>query len=59
MAHDDKAEIRKLAVTRDLGTWVETDAGVRSGEQVILNPPVNLVDGGKVELRADATAPAK
>ena len=43
VAHDGKAEIRKLAVTRDFGTWVEADAGVRSGEQVILNPPVDLV----------------
>jgi RND family efflux transporter MFP subunit len=54
-----KAEIRKLGVTRDFGTWVEADAGVRSGERVILNPPVNLVDGGKVQLRSDATPPAK
>jgi RND family efflux transporter MFP subunit len=54
---DGKAEIRKLGVTRDFGTWVEADAGVRSGEQVILNPPVNLVDGDKVQLRSDAAAP--
>jgi hypothetical protein len=31
---------------------------VKSGERVILNPPVNLVDGGKVQIRSDATAPA-
>jgi RND family efflux transporter MFP subunit len=55
---DGKAEIRKLNVTRDFGTWVEADTGVKSGEQVILNPPVNLVDGGKVQIRSDATAPA-
>ncbi|MGC9960221.1 hypothetical protein, partial [Roseiarcus sp.] len=36
----------------------EADTGVKSGEQVILNPPVNLVDGGKVQIRSDATAPA-
>jgi hypothetical protein len=58
VVNDGKAEIRKLRVTRDFGTWVEADAGVRFGEQVILNPPVNLVDGGKVQLRSDATAPA-
>jgi len=55
---DGKAEIRKLNVTRDFGTWVEADTGVKSGERVILNPPVNLVDGGKVQIRSDATAPA-
>ena len=58
MVNDGKAEIRKLKVTRDFGTWVEADTGVKSGEQVILNPPVNLVDGGKVQIRSDATAPA-
>jgi RND family efflux transporter MFP subunit len=57
VVNDGKAEIRKLAVTRDFGTWVEADAGVKSGEQVILNPPVNLVDGDKVRLRPDVTAP--
>ena len=52
------SEIRKLGVTRDFGTWVEADAGVKSGEQVILNPPVTLVDGDKVQLRSDAMVPA-
>jgi RND family efflux transporter MFP subunit len=57
VVNDGKAEIRKLGVTRDFGTWVEADAGVQSGEQVILNPPVNLVDGDNVQLRPDVTAP--
>jgi RND family efflux transporter MFP subunit len=56
--NDGKAEIRTLRVVRDFGTWVEADAGVRSDDRVILNPPVNLVDGGKVQLRSNATAPA-
>jgi RND family efflux transporter MFP subunit len=59
VAHGDKAEIRKLAVARDFGTWVEADAGVTSGEQVILNPPVNLINGGKVQIRSAAVTPAK
>jgi RND family efflux transporter MFP subunit len=45
-----KAEIRKVNVTRDLGTRVQVDAGVQGGEHVILNPPVNLVDGNKVRV---------
>ncbi len=49
---DGKADIRKLEVTRDFGTWVEADTGVKSDEDVILNPPVNLVDGGKVRVAA-------
>jgi RND family efflux transporter MFP subunit len=58
VVNDGKAEIRKLGVMRDFGTWVEADNGVSSGEQVILNPPVNLVNGGKVQIRSDATAPS-
>ena len=57
VVNDGKAEIRKLNVTRDFGTWVEADAGVKSGEQVILNPPVTLGGGDKVQLRSDRTAP--
>jgi RND family efflux transporter MFP subunit len=45
---DGKADIRKLTVTRDLGTQVEADGGVAQGDQVILNPPVTLANGGKV-----------
>ena len=57
MVSNDKAEIRDVRVTRDLGTRVEVDAGVRAGEHVILSPPVNLTDGIKVRLQADASAP--
>jgi RND family efflux transporter MFP subunit len=53
VVNDGKAEIRKLNVTRDFGTWVEADAGVMSGDRVILNPPVNLVDGGQVRVAAE------
>ena len=53
---DGKAEIRKVRVTRDLGTRVEVDTGVKWGDQVILNPPVNLVEGSKVRPRPDAAA---
>jgi RND family efflux transporter MFP subunit len=54
---DGKAEIRTVRVTRDLGTQVQVDAGLSAGERVILNPPVTLVDGSKVQLRPDATTP--
>ncbi len=58
VVNNGKTEIRKLEVTRDFGTWVEADAGVKPGEQVILSPPVNLVDGDKVQLRSNVMAPA-
>jgi RND family efflux transporter MFP subunit len=52
-----KAEIRNVTVTRDLGTRVQVDAGVSAGERVILNPPVTLIDGAKVQPRLAGTAP--
>jgi RND family efflux transporter MFP subunit len=51
-----KAEFRKVRVKRDFGTRVEVVTGIKAGDQVILNPPVNLVDGGKVQARAEDTA---
>jgi RND family efflux transporter MFP subunit len=54
---NDKAEIRKVRIQRDLGTRVEVDSGIKAGDRVILNPPVNLVDGNKVQPRLDAAAP--
>jgi RND family efflux transporter MFP subunit len=54
---DGKAEIRKARVKRDLGTRVEVDTGIKARDQVILNPPVNLVDGSKVQPHPEATAP--
>jgi RND family efflux transporter MFP subunit len=54
---DGKAEIRTVRVARDLGTRVEVDAGLRAGERVILNPPVTLVNGSKVQARPLRAAP--
>jgi len=50
-----KAELRKVGVTRDLGTRVEVDSGIKAGDQVILNPPVTLFDGSKVQPRPDTS----
>ena len=49
---DGKAEIRKVRETRDMGTQVEVDAGVKAGDRVILNPPVNLMEGSNVRIAA-------
>jgi RND family efflux transporter MFP subunit len=54
---DGKAEMRTVRIARDLGTRVEVDAGLRAGESVILNPPVSLVDGGKVQPRPQTRVP--
>jgi hypothetical protein len=33
---------------------VEADSGIKAGDRVILNPPVTLVDGSKVQPRGAA-----
>jgi RND family efflux transporter MFP subunit len=48
VADNGKVEIHKVDVKRDLGTQVEVDSGVKAGDQVILNPPVTLVEGSRV-----------
>jgi RND family efflux transporter MFP subunit len=54
---DGKAEIRKVNVKRDLGTQVEVDSGIKAGDQVILNPPVTLIDGSKVQPHPEPASP--
>ena len=44
-----------MKVKRDLGTRVEVDSGIKAGDQVILNPPITLIDGSKVQARPDAS----
>ena len=52
VVNDGKAQIRKVRETRDMGTQVEVDAGIKAGDQVILNPPVNLREGCAVHVAA-------
>jgi RND family efflux transporter MFP subunit len=48
------AHIQKISVARDLGTQVEVRDGVKAGDQVILNPTVDLMDGNRVRPRPPA-----
>jgi RND family efflux transporter MFP subunit len=48
------AHILKISVARDLGTQVEVRNGVKAGDQVILNPTVDLMDGSRVRPRTPA-----
>ena len=54
VVENDVAHIRKISVARDLGTQVEVRDGVKAGDQVILNPTVDLTDGSRVTRRAAA-----
>ena len=43
--------IRKLTVLRDLGTSIEVNDGVKSGDRIILDPPADLSEGLPVNSR--------
>ena len=45
------ARFHKITVARDFGTTVEVTQGVKEGDQVILNPAVDLTDGQKVQIK--------
>lgn len=42
---------RKIGIVRDLGREVEVNSGVKRGDQVILNPSVDLAEGSRVRTR--------
>ena len=43
--------LQKITIARDFGKEVEVHDGVKPGDQVILNPMVNLAEGDKVTVR--------
>ena len=43
--------LQKIAIARDFGTQVEVHDDVKPGDQVVLNPMVNLAEGSKVAVR--------
>lgn len=51
VVEDGVARMHPITAVRDFGTTVEVSAGVKDGDQVILNPPVDLTDGHKVKVR--------
>ena len=57
VVEDGVAHIRKVSVARDLGTQVEVRAGVNPGDLVILNSPVELVDGSRVQPHLGSMSP--
>jgi RND family efflux transporter MFP subunit len=47
----NRVHIRKVTLVRDMGTAVEVSEGIKDGDQVVLNPPVNISDGQAVTPR--------
>jgi RND family efflux transporter MFP subunit len=51
VVEDGVVHIRKITVARDFGTQLEVREGVKPGDQLVLNPTVDLTDGRRVEMR--------
>ena len=51
VVENDVVHIRKITLVRDLGTAVEASDGVKDGDLVVLNPPVDFEDGQAVKPR--------
>jgi multidrug efflux pump subunit AcrA (membrane-fusion protein) len=51
------AHLHKIAITTDYGTEVEVNAGIKAGDRVILQSPVNLADGDKVQIMPEPPRP--
>ena len=50
------AHLHKITITTDYGTEVEVNEGVQNGDKVVLQPPVNLADGDKVQITPEPPA---
>lgn len=51
VVRNDIVHLQHVSIARDFGTSVEVREGVQPGDQVILNPAVNLAEGSKVTIR--------
>jgi RND family efflux transporter MFP subunit len=56
VVQDGVVRLRKVSVVRDLGKQIEVDGGVKAGDRLVLNPPIELADGTKVATQPVATA---
>ena len=57
VVENDIVRLHKIVITTDYGTEVEVSEGVKEGDQVILQPPVNVADGDKVNTINATPAP--
>jgi len=55
IVEDGTVHLQKITIVRDFGKEVEVHDAVKPGDQVILNPMVNLVEGSKVAVRKTKT----
>lgn len=50
VVRDGKVEIRNITPGHDFGTEMEVLAGLKAGDQVVVNPPDSLVSGEQVKI---------
>jgi RND family efflux transporter MFP subunit len=51
LVQSGSVHLQKITIARDFGTQIEVHDGVKPGDQVVLNPMVNLAEGDKVSVR--------
>lgn len=54
----NKVQLRKVTISRDLGTVIEIGAGLSAQDRVIENPPDGLANGDVVRVNAEAASAA-
>jgi len=54
----NKVQLRKVTIARDLGTVIDIGSGLTAQDRVIENPPDGLATGDVVRVNADAAVPA-
>jgi hypothetical protein len=50
------AHLQKITIVRDFGKEVEVHDGVKPGDEVILNPMIDLAEGSRVAARKTQTS---
>ena len=51
VVQDDEIHMQPISIYRDFGTSVELRDGLNGGEQVVINPPVDLHEHSKVKVK--------
>jgi RND family efflux transporter MFP subunit len=53
VVRDGRVHMQKISIERDFGKEVEIQPDLKTGDQVILNPTVDLADGSRVATRSE------
>jgi RND family efflux transporter MFP subunit len=53
VVNNGMVHLQRIAITRDFGKEIEVQQGLKAGDQVVINPMVDLTDGRKVAPQPD------